>query len=297
MKGERRASASGARRSPGRKLALVLAVLVHVAFIGVLVWSVRWQSRPPEPIVAELYAPPPKVRAPDPEPRVEPPPPRAEPKVEPPPPPPPKVEPDQAEIALKAKREEERKARERQAEEQRKADERRAAEEKRRAEEKRIAEQKRLAEEKRKADEKRAAEARERQKRETDAMLAQAEKEAKQRAEQEAKARADAESRAKAQAEANARSAAQADWIRRIQAKVRGNVIVPPGMPGNPEAVFEVIQLPTGEILDVRLVKTSGVRAYDEAVNRAILKSSPLPRPDRQEMFQRILTLKFRPLD
>jgi colicin import membrane protein len=39
------------------------------------------------------------------------------------------------------------------------------------------------------------------------------------------------------------------------------------------------------------------VRAYDEAVQRAILKSSPLPRPDNPDLFRRNLTLKFRPLD
>ncbi len=291
MKGERRPEGAGARRSPGRTLALALAVLVHLAFLAVLIWSVRWQSRPPEPVTAELYAPPPKVRAPDPEPKVEPPPPKEPPKVEPPPPPP-KAESD-AEIALKAKQEEERRQRER----DRLAEEKRQAEAKRLADEKRAAEEKRLAEEKRKADEKKAAEARERQQRETAAMMAQAETEAKQRAEQEAKARAEADARAKAQAEANARAAAQADWIRRIQSKIRGNVILPPDLPGNPEAVFEVIQLPTGEILDARLTKSSGVKAYDEAVSRAILKSSPLPRPDRADQFQRALTLRFRPLD
>ena len=291
MKGERRPDDAGARRRLGRRLALVLAVLVHVAFLAVLIWSVRWQSRPPEPITAELYAPPAQARVPEPEPKVAPPPPpkeqpKPEPPPPPPPPPPPKPEPDQAEIALKAKQEQERKA-----EEKRRADELRAAEEKRKAEEKRA------ADEKRKADEKRAAEARERQQRETAAMLAQADTETKQRAAQEAKARADAEIRARAQAEANARAAAQADWIRRIQSKIRGNVTLPPGMPGNPEAVFEVIQLPTGEILDAKLVKSSGVPAYDEAVSRAILKSSPLPRPERSEMFQRVLQLRFRPLD
>ena len=72
---------------------------------------------------------------------------------------------------------------------------------------------------------------------------------------------------------------------------------MPPDMPGNPEAIFDVVQLPTGEIIDVQLRKSSGVRAYDEAVQRAILKSSPLPRPDTPEMFRRNLTLKFRPLD
>ncbi|HVP87877.1 MAG TPA: energy transducer TonB, partial [Casimicrobiaceae bacterium] len=94
-----------------------------------------------------------------------------------------------------------------------------------------------------------------------------------------------------------ARAKADADYIRRIQAKIRGNVILPPDMPGNPEAVFDVVQLPSGEIIDVQLAKSSGVRAYDEAVQRAILKSSPLPRPDNPDMFRRSLTLKFRPLD
>ena len=97
--------------------------------------------------------------------------------------------------------------------------------------------------------------------------------------------------------QASQRAKAEADWIRRIQAKVRGNVIVPSDMAGNPEAIFEVVQLPTGEIIDVQLRKSSGVRAYDDAVQRAILKSSPLPRPERPELFQRSLTLKFRPTD
>jgi len=74
-------------------------------------------------------------------------------------------------------------------------------------------------------------------------------------------------------------------------------VILPTELAGNPEAIFQVVQLPTGEIIDVQLVKSSGVRAYDDAVQRAILKSTPLPRPDRPELFARSLTLKFRPLD
>ena len=91
--------------------------------------------------------------------------------------------------------------------------------------------------------------------------------------------------------------APEADYVRRIQSKVRGNVVLPPDIPGNPEAIFDVVQLPTGEIIDAVLRKSSGVRAYDDAVQRAIVKSSPLPRPDRPELFQRTLTLKFRPQD
>jgi len=50
-------------------------------------------------------------------------------------------------------------------------------------------------------------------------------------------------------------------------------------------------------VLAVRLRKSSGFKSYDEALERAILKSSPLPKPDRPELFERSLELKFRPLD
>ena len=83
----------------------------------------------------------------------------------------------------------------------------------------------------------------------------------------------------------------------RIKAKIRGNIVLPPDLKGNPEAIFDVVQLLTGEVLSVKLRKSSGHAGYDESVERAVLKSSPLPRPDRPELFQRALELKFRPLD
>ena len=85
-----------------------------------------------------------------------------------------------------------------------------------------------------------------------------------------------------------------AEYAAKIRFKVKGNIL-PVEVTGNPEAVFEVVQLPTGEVLTVRAIKSSGNRAYDESVERAILKSSPLPKPDQAESFQRILTLRFRP--
>ncbi|MEO6065355.1 MAG: energy transducer TonB, partial [Lysobacterales bacterium] len=90
---------------------------------------------------------------------------------------------------------------------------------------------------------------------------------------------------------------AVAEWVDRIRAKVKSNVIEPPSLPGNPECVFEVILLPSYEVLEVRLKKSSGVRAYDDAVERAIRKASPLPRPERADMFQRTLELRVRPRD
>jgi len=283
-------------KTRGRWPALLLAIAVNAAFIGVLFFSIRWQNRQPSPVTAELYAPAAKSAVtqapapPPPAPVAEPPPPPA-PVAEPPPPvvkpepaPPPKAaptpepkaekpDPRAVDIARKAKAEEERKAKE-VAERERVERERKEAE-------------KREADKKKQDEQKRIAEARDRQAREAAELKAQAERE---------KAARDAQQKA-ADAENAARSRAEADYIRRIQSKVKGNVVLPPDMSGNPEAVFEVVQLPTGEIIDAVLRKSSGVRAYDEAVQRAIQKSSPLPRPDRPELFQRSLTLKFRPQD
>jgi colicin import membrane protein len=86
-----------------------------------------------------------------------------------------------------------------------------------------------------------------------------------------------------------------AGYAEKIRARIKPNIVVPSGIRDNPEAIFDVVQLPTGDVISVRLRKSSGHRAYDEAVERAILKSSPLPRPDRSEMYRRELQLKFRP--
>ncbi|MBZ0145068.1 MAG: TonB C-terminal domain-containing protein [Rhodocyclaceae bacterium] len=94
-----------------------------------------------------------------------------------------------------------------------------------------------------------------------------------------------------------ARSKATADYIGRIRGKIKGNIVLPPDIKGNPEAIFDVVQLPSGEILSVKLKKSSGHAAYDRAVERAILKSSPLPKPEQGDLFSRNLELKFRPLE
>jgi len=287
---------------------LILALVVNLLFVGVLVFSVSWQNRKPEAVTAELYAPPPP---PAPRARVEPQP--TPPKVEPPPEPrpvpkPPVVEkPDlrEAEIALKAKRDAERRQQE---EVERERKER---------------EQLRKEAEEKKAEERRQAELRQRQAQQLEAMRAQAEKETKLRAqaerESQLRAQAERESQLRAQAEREsqlraqadqeararaaqaaagaARNKAQLDWIDKIRSRIRGYINLPPDIPGNPEAVFDVVQLPTGEIIDVKLRKSSGVRAYDDAVQRAILKASPLPRAVPADLFQRNLELRFRPLD
>ena len=63
------------------------------------------------------------------------------------------------------------------------------------------------------------------------------------------------------------------------------------------EAEFEVTQLPSGEVLDVKLRRSSGNPTLDAAVERAIRKSSPLPKPAQAELFERILRIPYKPHD
>ena len=290
----------GPARMSGQWPALALAIVVHVAFVAVLVFSLRWQNRKPEPVTVELYAPPPKVRGrragrpvrplaaaeagagsrtqapepklPNPSPSPSPNRPRRRSRRSPSP---------RSKNPIPARPRSRRRHGE--DEEERKKREQAVREKKER--EKKEADQQE-AEKKKRDEQQRMADARERQAREAEALRAQAEREQAARAVQQ-----------KADAEAAARARAEADYVRRIQSKVKGNVVLPPDMAGNPEAIFDVIQLPTGEIIDAVLRKSSGSRAYDDAVQRAIVKSSPLPRPDRPDLFQRTLTLKFRPQD
>ena len=88
-----------------------------------------------------------------------------------------------------------------------------------------------------------------------------------------------------------------ADYVAKIRGKVRGNIILPPAIQGNPEAVFEVSQLPSGEVLDVKLRRSSGNAVLDRAIETALHKSSPLPKPDDPSLFQRTLEIKYKPFE
>lgn len=103
-------------------------------------------------------------------------------------------------------------------------------------------------------------------------------------------------SQLKAAQAAAVRSKAVADYLGKIRGKIRGNIVLPPEIKGNPEAVFEVTQLPSGEVISVKVKKSSGNPALDAAVERAILKSSPLPRPEQNDVFDRLLNIPYRPI-
>lgn len=84
-------------------------------------------------------------------------------------------------------------------------------------------------------------------------------------------------------------------YIDLIRSSIRQKIIPPPNLQGNPDVAFEVIQIPGGEVISIKLVRASGNAAWDDAVERAIRKASPLPRPPKPELFDRKLDLSFRP--
>jgi colicin import membrane protein len=221
---------------PGGAAPAALSLLVHGVLFAVLVFGLRWQSKHPDPVVAELWSELPAIQPP--EPKVEP-----KPEVKPQTKPEPKVEQKQSKPDIALEREKKAKKKE---EPPLKFDTTQ-----------RIREQ--LAQEQQALN-------RNRERQEALKQFAQA-----------------------------TRPSPDASYVDKILTKIKMNVVVPADIKGNPEAIFDVIQLPTGEVLSARLVKSSGHKPYDEAVERAILKSSPLPKPDRPDQFVRELTLKFRP--
>lgn len=310
-------------RPPARLRAITLAVLVHAVLIGALTWGVNWKNTADQPAVeAELWAAVPTQAAPR---AVEPPPPPPPPPVQqvtPPPPPAPPVRaaepPDtrEADIAIereKKRLEQEKKAREQQQlrekrERERKEEERRDRLEQEKKErlqkerdkekeqrEKQLAEQKKaeqdkqkkLAEDKRKADE---------------AAKRKAETEAKQLAEQREANLRRIQGMAGATGGENATGTAQrsagpsGSYGGKVAAKVKPNIVYPDAISGNPRAEVEVRLSPDGTIVGKRLVQSSGNKAWDDAVLRALDKTETLPR-DVDGRVPPSLTIGFRPQD
>ena len=264
------------RPDPGRLISYALAAAVHLLLLAVLLFGVRWQNRPPEAVVVELWRepPPPPVQvAPKPEPVPEPAPVLEPPKPEPviekpeiaikePPKPKPKPEVKPKPVPKPVPKPEPKLKPEPKAKPEPQA----KPEAKPRPRDDEM--QKRMREEL----------AREQ-------LALQTDRERQAIKDQLAR---DASS---------ARNKGLDEYIARIRAKVKSNWILPIEMKGNPEAMFDVVQLPTGEVLTVKLVRSSGIAAYDQAVERAILRSSPLPKPASDNLFSRELRLTFRPRD
>ena len=212
-----------------------LSALVHGVLFAVLVFGLRWQSKHPDPVVAELWSELPAIEPPEPKPEIKP-----EPKPEP------KIEQKTAKPDIAIERE------------------------------------KKLA-----------------KKKEEPPLKFDTTQRIREQLAQEQKALQDRERKDVLKQFTSPPTAGLPDagYIDKIRAKIKTNIIPPSEIKGNPEVVFNIVQLPTGEVLSVRLVKTSGNALLDSAVERAILKSSPLPKPDRPEQWLREFNISFRPLE
>jgi colicin import membrane protein len=241
------------------KAAMMLSAAVHLLLIGALFFGVQWKSHAPSTVEVDVWRSAP-LPTPVIKPEPVPEPPKPEPKPEPKPIP--KVEPPpplKPDIAIKD-------------------DKRPKKEEPKPPEPKREEPdwKKELAREQKQLDQ--------------------------QKAVQDQRTRAAAEANQLSQLKAEQASAARnrglADYASKIRGKIKGNTsITGLSIQGNPQAIFKVTQLPSGEVLTVKLSKSSGNKLLDDAIERGILKSSPLPLPDQQNLFQRELELKYKPFD
>ena len=273
------------RAEPGALRAFGLAMLVHLLLLIALTWGVSWKSKDLSlSFEAELWSALPQEAAPP----LEAPPTPPEPVAPPPPAPPPKAEavPD-ADIAIEREKK-------RLAEEKKKTQALAEKAEKT----KKIEEAKKLAEAKAKAAKEAKAEAKK--------LAAQKEQLAKKEAALEAKQRKENMDRINAQlgatGAADAKGTAQkasgpsASYGGKVRAKVKPNIVFTEDITGNPVAEVEVRTTPGGSITSQRLVKSSGNKAWDEAVLKAIIRTETLPL-DTDGRVPTPLIIEFRPKD
>ena len=267
------------RQPAGMGAGLVLALLVHGLLIVALAFGVAWRSSEPDAVEAELWAAVPQLAAPPAPPpvpkpvEVKPPEPAPAPKREPVPAPEPAPD---AQIAIEKARREEAKRAELKREEIKR-------EERKREEAKR--EQQRAEAERKKTE------------------LAEKEKTKKEAEQAEARHQANVR-RMLGQAGAAANgspggTAAQsagpsAGYAGRIKARIRPNIVLTDNVDGNPLATVEVRLAPDGTITSRKLVKSSGAKAWDDAVLRAVDKTEMLPR-DIDGRVPPVIEIDFKP--
>jgi colicin import membrane protein len=82
----------------------------------------------------------------------------------------------------------------------------------------------------------------------------------------------------------------------RLRARIKPNIVFTEDISGNPTAEVEVVTAPDGTITKSKLLKSSGVPAWDRAVLKAIDKTETLPR-DVDGRVPPSLVITFRPKD
>lgn len=283
---------------PGQMRAAGLALFAHLLLVLALTWAVNWKHQPEVVSVqAELWSALPQEAAPKlvEAPSEPPAPPEPAPKVEAPKPDPALAE---AEINLKKekKRKEDEKLRleqekkrelakkEAEKKETEKLEKLKKEKEKKLADEKKQLEDKKLAQEKKRKDDAKREE-------ENKALEKQRQDNLKRMA-----GLAGATGGATATGNAQVSSGPSASYAGRIVARIKPNIVLTSPVPGNPVAEVEVRTAPDGTIVGRKLIKSSGVAAWDDAVLKAIDKTEVLPR-DVDGRVPANLLIGFRPLD
>ncbi|WP_428422535.1 cell envelope integrity protein TolA [Methylibium sp.] len=262
----------------GLSRAALLALIAHGLLVLALSLGVSWRTSEPAGVEAELWAAVPQIAAPKavpPEPTPTPAKPEPQAKVEPPPPPPNR----DADIA-REKREQKQKLEKQRLEDERKEDALRKKKEHDQQEQAKAEADKREADKKKKAEAERQAKQEAVRRQQLDRVMAEA-----------------AGTGAPGSTGTAAQSAGpSASYAGRIKARIKPNVVFADDIEGNPLASVEIQVAPDGTIVGRRLVKSSGVPAWDEAALRAIDKTEILPR-DTDGRVHSPMTIDFRPRD
>lgn len=278
-------------RDPGALRSFSLAMLVHLLLLGALTWGVNWKhSNPDISFDAELWSSVPQEAAPKPveaPPPPPPPPPAPEPVVKAPAPPP---APD-VDIALEREKKRKLELKKKEAELA-----------KAKAEQDRLKELQAKKEKEQKAKEdltkKKADEAKKLEAKKTDLDKQEAQKLADQRKKnlERMLGQAGATGAADAKGTAAKSSGPSASYGGKVRAKVKPHIIFTEDIAGNPTAEVEVRTALDGSIISQRLIKSSGNKAWDDAVIKAIIRTETMPR-DVDGRVPTPMILEFKPKD
>jgi len=85
------------------------------------------------------------------------------------------------------------------------------------------------------------------------------------------------------------------EYIRLIENRIQQNWIPPASARAGLECVVNVTQIPSGDVIDVRVGQCNGDDAVVRSIEAAVLRSSPLPRPPIPSLFERNLEVVFNP--
>ena len=277
----------------GRSLSF--ALFMHFLLLAALTWGVQWKTEPNNlSASAELWSAMPVEAAPaanEPEPSPPEPVKKAEPQIEPKPTPPAPskvsaaAEREAADIALKKEKEKEKKLQEKkEAELEKKKKLEKEKREKEKLEKEKAKEKAKEIEKKKKEDAKKAVAEEKR----NDALR----NENLKRMQGMAGASGDENARGSALKA----SGPSPSYAGRIRARIRPNITFTEDVAGNPKAEVEVRTSPDGTIISRKLLSSSGNKAWDEAVLKAIDKTATLPR-DEDGRVPPVLEISFRPKD